>query len=97
MTRFKTDISKQGKQFELVFTTDNKDYFKKVQSVAEECIDHKPITQFDRIKAMSVEQLAQLLNSCDFNYPPYCNDPDGSETFCLDCAKKWLESEVQGE
>lgn len=96
MTGFKTDISKQGKQFELVFTTDNKDYFEKVQSVAEECIDHKPITQFDRIKAMSVEELAKLLCNCSDcgNGRCYGNDlctqGDGASNGIV----KWLESEV---
>ena len=42
MTEFKTDISENGKKFELVFQTDNKAYFAKMQATARECIDHKP-------------------------------------------------------
>ena len=61
MTEFKTDISENGKKFELVFQTDNKAYFEKMQAMARECIDHKPVTQFDRIKAMSVEEMAEFI------------------------------------
>ena len=41
MTEFKTDISENGKKFELVFQTDNKAYFENMQATARECIDHK--------------------------------------------------------
>ena len=41
MTEFRTDISENGKKFELVFQTDNKAYFEKMQATARECIDHK--------------------------------------------------------
>lgn len=104
MTKFKTDISKQGKQFELVFTTDNKDYFEKVQSVARDCIDHKPITQFDRIKAMSVEEMAENIKNaiedcekhCAFTKNGKCNS-FGDGDVCAKGIELWLESEVQGE
>lgn len=61
MTEFKTDISDNGEKFELVFQTDNKVYFEKMQAVARECIDNKPVTQFDRIKAMSIEEMAEFI------------------------------------
>lgn len=61
MTEFKTDISENGKKFELVFQTDNKAYFEKMQATARECIDHKSVTQFDCIKAMSIEEMAEFI------------------------------------
>ena len=94
MTGFKTDISKEGNQFELVFYTDNKEYFDKVQSLARDCIDHKPTTQFDRIKAMSVEKLAEFIcDNFDCDVCPAC-----CEEYCSGskATKKWLESEVEG-
>ena len=102
MTGFKTDISKQGTKFELVFYTDNKDYFKKVQSVARDCIDHKPITQFDRIKAMSVEELAETIKNtvedcekhCAFTKNGKCNS-FGDVDVCAKGIELWLESEGQ--
>ena len=99
MTAFKTDISENGKKFELVFQTDNKAYFEKMQATARECIDHKPVTQFDRIKAMSVEEMAEFICSIyDDNQEPYTADkniegytiPDYDESNI----KEWLESEV---
>jgi hypothetical protein len=54
----------------------------------------KKLTNYDRIRNMSVEELAQLLNKCDCDYPPYCKNPFGCGHFCIDCAKVWLESEV---
>lgn len=50
--------------------------------------------QIDRIRNMSVEEMARLLNKCDCEYPPYCKEPNGCGRLCLVCAKQWLESEV---
>ena len=55
------------------------------------------MTNYDRIKAMSVEEMAEFLETVD--------DIDYSITFCdlchgqydctKDCKKHWLESEVE--
>lgn len=98
MTEFKTDISENGKKFELVFQTDNKAYFEKMQAMARECIDNKSVTQFNRIKAMSVEDMADALfafKECNKDCPigknrKYCYMLCDSES----AIKKWLESEV---
>lgn len=68
----------------------------------------KGITNFDRIKAMSVEELAEYLYNTDdllcdeickhsqVDYVcPYADEP--TKEMCINCVKKWLESEVQGE
>lgn len=96
MTEFKTDISENGKKFELVFQTDNKAYFEKMQAMARECIDHKPVTQFDRIKAMSVEELASLLCNCSDcgNGRCYGNDLCTQSDGPYNGLVKWLEMEV---
>lgn len=104
MTEFKTDISENGKKFELVFQTDNKAYFEKMQATARECIDHKPVTQFDRIKAMSIDELAMFISGiCDYEYEsPVYNEVESGKHICGDFIpdynedniKKWLESEV---
>lgn len=96
MTEFKTDISENGKKFELVFQTDNKAYFEKMQATARECIDHKPVTQFDRIKAMSVEEMAEFI--CGI----FDIQPDDSKFINGDLIpmydeneiRQWLEQEV---
>lgn len=96
MTEFRTDISENGKKFELVFQTDNKAYFEKMQATARECIDHKPVTQFDRIKAMSVEEMAQLLCNCSDcgNGRCYGNDLCTQGDGACNGLVKWLEQEV---
>lgn len=104
MTEFKTDISENGKKFELVFQTDNKAYFEKMQATARECIDHKPVTQFDRIKAMSIDELAMFISGIyDYEYEsPVYNEVESGKHICGDFIpdynedniKKWLESEV---
>lgn len=67
------------------------------------------MTNFDRIKAMSVEEMAEMLYEemestmcyCDFcehykHHAPHCSAPDIQQG-CLNAIKKYLESEVQGE
>lgn len=96
MTEFKTDVSENGKKFELVFQTDNKAYFEKMQATARECIDHKPVTQFVRIKAMSVEEMAEFI--CGI----FDIQPDDSKFINGDLIpmydeneiRQWLEMEV---
>ena len=96
MTEFKTDISENGKKFELVFQTDNKAYFEKMQATARECIDHKPVTQFDHIKAMTIEEMAEFI--CGI----FDVQPDDSKFINGDLIpmydeneiRQWLEQEV---
>lgn len=96
MTEFRTDISENGKKFELVFQTDNKAYFVKMQATARECIDHKPVTQFDRIKAMSVEEMAEFICGI-FDIQPddskYING-DLIPMYDENEIRQWLEQEV---
>lgn len=54
------------------------------------------MTNYERIKSMSVEEMAEEM-PC-----PYLNDPHGEckygwhtqELTCKECAKQWLEREV---
>lgn len=61
----------------------------------------KPITNFDRIKAMSVEELAELIRLVSYHCSALA-----SENGCCGCRQpycertdliKWLESEVQSD
>ena len=61
MTEFKTHESPKEKRYCLQFETDNRGYFLRVQTAAAECMDHKPLTNFERIKAMTVEEMAEFL------------------------------------
>lgn len=65
-----------------------------------ECGHYKRMTRADRIRAMSDEELAELLDSVDnggiraldVDYP--C-DECTEKTECEDCFKEWLQSEVE--
>ena len=105
MTEFKTDISENGKKFELVFQTDNKAYFEKMQATARECIDHKPFTRFDRIKAkianMSIDEISEFLsksrfceNFCFFTKNGICISHGSPRIVCKKGINQWLEQEV---
>ena len=53
-------------------------------------------TNYDRIRNMSVEELARFLN--ELNYQTGCKIPTSClARECNDCIKLWLESEVEGE
>lgn len=56
-----------------------------------------PTTNYDRIRYMSVEELANLLDTFDNELPPYCRNRYTCEEECMNCAKQWLESEVTEE
>ena len=95
MTEFKTDISENGKKFELVFQTDNKAYFEKMQATARECIDHKSVTQFDRIKAMSVEEMAEFICSIYDDTRDKCIAGYTIPNYDEDNIGYWLNLEVE--
>lgn len=102
MTEFKTQEFPKENRHCLQFETDNRDYFLRVQTAAEECIDHKSLTNYERIKAMTVEEMAAAIyngissDPCDYceHNAMYCaaQCKDMSHTEII---AKWLESEVE--
>ena len=51
------------------------------------------ITNADRIRAMSDDELADFMYAKDI---PWCDDSEcPTETLCKDCFSKWLQSEVE--
>ena len=83
MTEFKTQEFPKENRHCLQFETDNRDYFLRVQTAAEECIDHKSLTNYERIKAMTVEEMAEMLcETLEFEIE-------------YDVVLQWLESEVE--
>ena len=60
------------------------------------------MTNFERIKAMSIEELADLLAKRNFSCMPFCKSCEKCNTntfsypFCVAGIKTWLEKEVQG-
>lgn len=65
--------------------------------------DDKIMTNYERIKNMSVEEMATILersadceNFCAFTKDGECDASGGSE-MCLIGVKQWLETEVETE
>lgn len=60
-------------------------------------------TNYDRIKDMSVDELADLLARRELSCMPFCkqcdicNERTFSYPFCVEGVKKWLESEVDDD
>ena len=51
-----------NKDFEIIIKTDSKEHYKETEDFARRLIDHaKPMTDADRIRAMSDEELARTL------------------------------------
>ena len=58
-TGFNTQVGKG--EYRLQFETDNKEYYLLMQETARRCVDGKPVTNADRIRSMSDEELAKHL------------------------------------
>lgn len=104
MTEFKTQTFPQENRHCLRFETDNRDYFLRVQTAARECIDHKPLTNFERIKAMTIEEMAYYLverwNCPDCSEHERLSDNpllkgQSCDMQCKKHCREWLESEVE--
>lgn len=55
----------------------------------------KPYTNFDRIKAMNIDEMASTMPcpySRDYLIDPFCKSRN-----CIACTKQWLESEYKDE
>ena len=56
------------------------------------------ITNYDRIRNMSVEELAKFIPDWSYTKACKCNEIYvDCNNECWKCVKEWLESEVQGE
>ncbi len=57
----------------------------------------KPYTNYDKIRDMSIEEMAQFI-LCPNNHLNFKNKLlicDLENTSCIECCKKWLESEAE--
>ena len=63
MVEFITRCCHAENRYEVIVKTDSEEHYKATQDFARRLIDHaKPMTNADRIRAMSDEELAQMLN-----------------------------------
>ena len=88
-----------SKEFEVIIKTDNKEHYEATQDFARRLIDHaKPMTNADRIRAMTDSELAEFLcnkisNCFDSTCPgaELCVAGDGK----ANGLKKWLEQPAE--
>ena len=88
-----------SKEFEVIIKTDNKEHYKATEDFARRLIDHaKPMTNADRIRAMSDEELEQfifsMVDDCSthevgcygcVNYGTHHSDPTNKGTNLYEC------------
>ena len=79
MTEFiSRNYGKEG--YEIIIKTDSHEHYKAAESFARRLIDHsKPMTNAQKIRAMSDEELAEFIDRCEMN------DIDYAKTFCDLC------------
>ena len=58
-TGFNTQVG--NGEYRLQFETGNKEYYLLMQETARRCVDGKPVTNADRVRSMSDEELAEFL------------------------------------
>ena len=49
-------------EYRLQFETDNREYYLLMQSTARRCVDGEPVTNADRIRSMTDDELNDLFN-----------------------------------
>ena len=84
-TEFNTQVG--NGEYRLQFETDNKAHYLIMQSSARRCIDHAHMTNADRIRAMSDEELAECLY--EIGYDRGWGAPEGT--------LEWLQRPAEGE
>ena len=62
--------------------------FNRTRAIMDE-VSAPPKTNADRIRQMTEDELAELVNSCVCNYTDKCLDND-----CEECGRKWVKAEV---
>lgn len=96
MTEFITRDYAQ-KEFEVIIKTDRKEHAEAAEAFARKLIDHaKPQTNADRIRAMSDENLLELLK--DFSsFACIFPDKDCEHESCVECVEAYLKAEAPKE
>ena len=75
------------------------DYYKEYgecSSVCERYLIKPVLTNHDRIRNMSIDEMAKFMNECGHDFPPYCDykRAENCDQNCLNCAKQWLSQEI---
>ena len=94
MTEFITRSYGQ-KKFEVIIKTDSEEHYKDAEDFARRLIGHaKPLTNADRIRAMSDAELLELLK--DFSaFACIFPDKDCEHVSCVECVEAYLKAPTE--
>ena len=92
-TGFNTQVG--NGEYRLRFETDNREYYLLMQETARRCVDGKPVTNADRIRAMSDDDLADMLWKTHRNYRAVCSDPVVDYNEQRDNLIDWLQQPAE--
>lgn len=85
--------------FEIIIKTDSHEHYRATEDFARRLIDHaKPVTNADRIRAMSDEELVVFINTlniCDTRTNEECKFNYGAD--CSACVLNWLKQPAEAE
>ena len=90
-TGFNTQVG--NGEYRLQFETDNREYYLLMQETARRCVYGKPMTNAQKIRAMSDEELAEFIRSIvdgSYNYDFACYKYTNYETHHSDPANKGI-------
>ncbi len=104
MTEFITRTCKAESRYEVIIKTDSEEHYNATEDFARRLIDHaKTMTNADRIRAMSDEELMQLLftkiscgHICSFCVPSMRTECK-CDGHCRNGVLKWLKQPTEGE
>ena len=100
MTEFiSRNYGKEG--YEIIIKTDSHEHYKAAESFARRLIGHsKPMTNAQKIRAMSDEELAEFIYRCEMSEIDYAKtfcDLCNGQYECGQCRLDWLRQPAEGE
>ena len=92
-TEFNTQVGNE--EYRLQFETNNKAHYLLMQSAARRCIDRAHMTNADRIRSMTDEKLADLINREISYCAPTSGDCEKTSNDCKACWLEWLQQPAE--
>ena len=91
-TGFNTRVS--NGEYRLQFETDNKEHYLLMQSTARRCVDCVHMTNAQKIRAMTDDELAKILGN-EYICPPASSCPKVCDGDCVACWLEWLQQPAE--
>ena len=91
-TGFNTQVS--NGEYRLQFETENREYYLLMQETARRCVDGKPVTNADRIRAMSDDELIEFIKNIKVR-AVLCKAVKNNDAFEELCSSEWLQQPAE--